>query len=172
MQVGEHVTRPARFGLLVAAAALATAGCGGHAGDADDGRQTAEVVRVIDGDTLEVRATEPGPLPTGHVVDVRMLEINTVERGHCGYQRATRELKQRLGRTVELERDRELLDRYSRYLAYVYSGGELVNLTMVADGWADAVLYEPNDKHWQKIKAADDREPWPATGCDVGESLS
>lgn len=142
-------------------------------GPPESSRQVVTVNRIIDGDTIEVTASTKGPLPVGREVDVRLLEYNTVEEGHCGYERATEELADRLGTRVTVERDKDLFDRYGRYLLYVFDDGKLVNLDMVRDGWGDAILYEPNDEYWDRMRAADAREPWPGSAeCDVAEDLS
>lgn len=126
------------------------------------GRQTVVVTRVIDGDTFEARGLGDGPVPRREV-DVRMLEINTVEEGECGYQAATDKLASLLGEKVTIERDQDLKDQYGRWLLYVWSDGVFVNHEMVKTGYAEAKLYEPNDKYWDKINAADTSDtytPW------------
>lgn len=128
-----------------------------------DGQQNIVVTRVIDGDTFEARGLGEGPVPNREV-DVRMLEINTVEEGECGYEAATDKLASLLGERVTVERDQELKDQYGRWLLYVWSGGTFVNHEMVKTGYAEAVLYEPNDKYWEEINAADTSDtytPWP-----------
>lgn len=129
----------------------------------DGGRQTVEVTRVIDGDTFEARGLGDGPVPGR--VDVRMLEIDTVEEGQCGYEAATDKLAALLGDKITVERDEELKDQYGRYLLYAWNSDDtFVNLQMVETGYAEATLYEPNDKYWGRINAADTSDtytPWP-----------
>ncbi|WP_210503335.1 thermonuclease family protein [Nocardioides xinjiangensis] len=90
-------------------------------------RETGNVVRVVDGDTLKVR------LRKGGVVDVRMLGINTPERGRCGYGEATDNLRRLapVGSTVNLVSDRTQAakDRYGRLLRYVARQGGFKDLS-------------------------------------------
>lgn len=84
-------------------------------------RETGNVVRVTDGDTLRVR------LRSGAHVSVRMLGIDTPERGRCGADEATANLRRLapVGSTVHLVSDRTQAakDRYGRLLRYVARQG-------------------------------------------------
>lgn len=84
-------------------------------------RETGNVVQVIDGDTLKVR------LRAGGVVSVRMLGINTPERGRCGDAEATDNLRKMapVRSTVHLVSDpsQAAKDRYGRLLRYVKKQG-------------------------------------------------
>ncbi|WP_244230110.1 thermonuclease family protein [Kitasatospora albolonga] len=116
------------------------------------------VLRVIDGDTLEVRG-EGGVLPKGTVARVRLLEIDAPERGACFADDATDRTAELLppGSRVRAERDTELTDRYDRYLLYVWNEeGTFVNESLVRSGHAEADLHPPNDKHWPRISKAED----------------
>lgn len=127
--------------------------------------QRATVRRIVDGDTLElVGRSGKGPLSRGAQVDVRLLEIDTPETKHrskpvqCYGERATARLTKLVppGSTVWVQRDTELRDQYGRYLLYLWNDdGVFVNRRMVADGFAKATLYEPNDRHWPRISAAE-----------------
>lgn len=127
--------------------------------------QQAVVGRIVDGDTLEIAAVAAGPVLTSTgPVDVRLLEIDSPEtkdpnrQAQCYGQVATAELTRLAppGSTVWVQRDQELLDRYDRYLLYLWNAkGEFVNLSMVQSGHAAAVLYPPNDKHWATISSAE-----------------
>lgn len=90
------------------------------------------VVRVVDGDTLRVRCESKEE-------KVRLLFINTPEKGNYGYRQATNALRNlvRTG-TVRLSFERaphERRDRYGRWLAYVFVDDLNVNLEMVRRGW-------------------------------------
>ncbi|GAA1446435.1 hypothetical protein GCM10009641_69980 [Mycobacterium cookii] len=90
-------------------------------------RETGNVVKVIDGDTLKVR------LKSGALVSVRMLGINTPERGRCGAADATRNLRRLapVRSTVDLVSDRSQAakDRYGRLLRYVAKRGGFKDLS-------------------------------------------
>ncbi|WP_232033247.1 thermonuclease family protein [Streptomyces lincolnensis] len=115
-----------------------------------------KVVDVIDGDTIEVRG-DGGIVPRGTVARVRLLEIDTPERGDCYAAAATARTSRLLpvGSTVRAERDVELFDRYDRYLLYLWNeDGTFVNESLVRSGHAEAVLYQPNDAYWPRISGA------------------
>lgn len=151
-------------------AALALAGCaagdtatpGGSAASAPSAMpataQRAVVDRVVDGDTLWVRADGRGALPRGTRTKVRLLELDTPEQGECGFAEATAALARLTppGSTVWLAVDRELVDRYGRALRYVWSGeGVFVDLEMVRTGMGRALLVQPNDAHIGALRAAE-----------------
>lgn len=80
-----------------------------------------EVVRVIDGDTIEVCCI------FGDQVTVRYIGIDTPETKHPTkpvehYGKEASEANRKLvdGRTVQLEFDVQQFDKYGRTLAYVY----------------------------------------------------
>ena len=139
------------------------------------------VAGIVDGDTIDVRVEQPGgPLRRGSHT-LRLLEIDTPETVHptvgveCYGPEASafaaRELP--VGSQVWLLADQEDQDQYDRYLRYVWTDdGTFFNLQAVAKGYAEAVLYEPNDLYNQmyaaerKAKAAN-RGLWGA--CRGGE---
>jgi micrococcal nuclease len=100
-----------------------------------------QVARVIDGDTIELEGGER----------VRLLCIDTPERGQPGYTEATEFLRELVaGKAVRLEADPEHVDRdrFGRLLRYVwlFTGGEaegfssgdgvLVNVEIVRRGYS------------------------------------
>jgi micrococcal nuclease len=136
--------------LLVAASALLVWGC---PADEDGGPErsprahsvTAEVERVVDGDTIEVSIN-------GAVEDVRYIGIDTPESVTPGepvecFGRRASAFNERLvdGRSVTLRFDRERRDTYGRLLAYVYAGPRLVNAELVRQGYARTLTIAPND---------------------------
>lgn len=84
-------------------------------------RETGNVTKIVDGDTLKVR------IRGGGVKSVRMLGINTPERGRCGADDATDNLRRMapVGSTVHLVSDpsQAATDRYDRLLRYVKKQG-------------------------------------------------
>jgi len=103
-----------RFGVLVVA--VASILCVSAAGSADaSGPRSVKVVRWVDGDTAETTAGT-----------VRLIGVDTPERGACGSKRATA-LAQRLapaGARIRLRNPRSVddTDRYGRLLRYVNRG--------------------------------------------------
>lgn len=132
------------------------------------GAQSATVVSITDGDTLHVRATRPGPvLGATRELTVRLLEIDTPEtldpsQPVACFGPAATEALTRLappGSAVWVLADEELIDPYDRTLLYVWSvrGGRstFVNLALVRNGYARAVLYEPNDRYIGLMRRAE-----------------
>ncbi|WP_043454928.1 thermonuclease family protein [Streptomyces fulvoviolaceus] len=116
------------------------------------------VLRVIDGDTIEVRG-DGHIVPKGTVARVRLLEIDTPERGACFADAATARTTELLppGSSARIQRDAELTDRYDRYLLYIWNEqGTFVNESLVSSGHAEAVLFPPNDKYWPVISQSED----------------
>ena len=121
------------------------------------------VHRVIDGDTIE--------LTDGRLV--RYIGIDAPEvrrRARPGdrewrakeqwvvdpepFARAATEANRRLveGEPVHLEYDEQLEDRYGRTLAYVYVGEQIVNETLVADGYAHVLTIPPNMRYANRFR--------------------
>lgn len=107
---------------------------------------TAEVVRVVDGDTIEVRLGE-------RTEDVRLIGIDTPETVkpgtpvQCFGPRASHFTKRLLtGRRVRLVFGVERRDVYDRLLAYVYLGRRFVNPILLQRGLARSLTIPPNDR--------------------------
>ena len=119
-------------------------------------RETSTVLRVIDGDTVE--------LADGR--KVRYIGIDTPEvrkrdNGHWVkapdyFALEAMEANRRLveGKPVELEYDVQPRDRYGRTLAYVYVDGVFVNAWLVEDGYARLMTIPPNVKYVDRFRQA------------------
>lgn len=112
------------------------------------------VVRVIDGDTIEMELA-------GEIERVRYIGIDTPEMNDR--RAAVRELaaeakaaNARLveGRRVRLELDVEKRDRYGRLLAYVFVGDTMVNEALVRSGHAAPYTFPPNVKYVERFVEA------------------
>ncbi|MFC4371624.1 thermonuclease family protein [Citricoccus nitrophenolicus] len=152
-------------GVKIAAGAVAVAVVGGAAGvavaqsggSAED-RDQATVVRVIDGDTFDARIN-------GEVERVRLLNVDTPETKHpeksvqCLGPEAADLLEELLapGDQIDLVYDIERFDRYDRTLAGVYKDDSLVNADLAEAGLGVAVLFEPNDRFYPEVLAAQER---------------
>jgi endonuclease YncB( thermonuclease family) len=108
-------------------------------------RQSARVIRVIDGDTVEVR------LATGGRKDVRLVGIDTPEvygGTECGGPEASESLKgilpPRTRVTLLSDPSQDEKDRYGRLLRYVHKGGKDVNRQQVYRGFAAVYVYNHN----------------------------
>lgn len=137
------------------------------------GAETARVVRHVDGDTLRVTPSGRSEILPDGETSVRLLEIDTPEvdgyggAGECYGDEASEALATLLpvGDPVHVLPDRELLDRYDRTLLYLWTDdGVFVNEELVRLGYARAVLYEPNDRYIDRMRAAEEE----ARGADRG----
>jgi len=99
------------------------------------------VVRVIDGDTIEI---EGG-------ARVRYIGIDTPElypqTEHYGREAWAENQELVAGKVVALEKDVTETDRYGRLLRYVYVDGVFVNAELVKWGYAYASPYGLNVKY-------------------------
>ena len=131
--------------------------------------QFAQVVKVVDGDTIRVRFV------SGAVGPVRYIGIDTPElepragRPTCFAEEAKRENERLVGgKRVRLRFDKERKDRFDRLLAYVYAGDTFVNEALVAGGFAEPLAIKPNVRHAGRFAAlaanarAADRGRWNA----------
>src|SRR3989344_3149708 len=101
-------------------------------------REQSYVTKVVDGDTVVIAGGQR----------VRLLSIDTRERGENCYNEAKQRLEELLLlKNITLERDKEDEDRYDRLLRYIYLGDEMINLRMIEEGLAVAYIYEPNVKY-------------------------
>ncbi|HKJ35605.1 MAG TPA: thermonuclease family protein [Solirubrobacterales bacterium] len=111
----------------------------------------AEVVRVVDGDTIAVNVN-------GRDERVRYIGVDTPETVQpgapvdCFGPQASSFNKGLVeGETVRLEFDRELRDRFGRLLAYVYVGGTFVNAELIRGGYARTLEIEPNTAEAERL---------------------
>ena len=118
-----------------------------------------QVLRVIDGDTIDV-------LIDGKNTRIRYLQMNTPERYEPCYRKATQANANLVaGKTVRLVADRENADRYDRLLRFVYVDEVLVNRALVEDGYAEVVLYPPNDARFEEFRSLEAEAAQAGRGC-------
>lgn len=143
-----------------------------------DGLQQAQVVRVVDGDTLKVSV--PGEADA----TVRLIGMDTPESvaadeaRNCEEGRIASDYAKSLvapGQEVWLSRDVSDADRYGRLLRYVWLerpndpadegeiAGKMLNAVLVRDGYAQVKRYKPDTtlhdlfQRWGDEAAADGR---------------
>jgi len=105
------------------------------------------VAVVVDGDTFRCRDRRR----------VRLTGIDSPEHDQRPFGGQARDALARLvptGTPVRLELDVSPRDQYGRLLAYVWSGGQMVNERMVHDGWAVLYTVPPNVKYAGRLRAA------------------
>ena len=102
----------------------------------------ATVIRVVDGDTFEVRIGQGSP------VRVRVIGYDAPERDEPFGDTATKFLKALLeGREVLLESDVQPVDRYGRRLYHVWLSQTLLSELMLLTGLARQMTIPPNVRH-------------------------
>ena len=102
--------------------------------------EKAVVVRVIDGDTIELQNGSR----------VRYLGIDTPETGEPYYSEATARNKQLVeGKVIYLQKGKRDRDEYDRLLRYVYIDGVFVNAELVAQGFATAYIFDTDEWYSQ-----------------------
>jgi endonuclease YncB( thermonuclease family) len=123
-------------------------------------RIQADVLRAVDGDTLDVRFTA-----TGAELDVRLIGIDTPETHRpgtpieCGGPPASASMHLLAdGHRVTLVTDptQDRFDRYGRLLAYVVRGSRDLGKAQIRRGWATTYVYE--DNLFKRVRAYRDAE--------------
>ena len=125
---------------------------GGTASDRKGAGMEALVVRVVDGDTAEMK------LASGRTEGVRFIGVDTPESVapgqpvECFGRRASRFTADLIeGERVILRYGAERRDHYGRLLAYIYLDGEFVNGQLVRLGYARTLEIAPNVDHAERL---------------------
>jgi micrococcal nuclease len=133
-----------------------------------------EVVRVIDGDTVDIE----------NKIRIRLLGIDSPEKGSCYYDESHTYLQELLsGSNILLEKDVSGADRYDRLLRYVYVPADdireddvLINESMVRAGYAKVFAVAPDNRYRDLFSSAQEeakkegRGLWSA--CPQEEAVS
>lgn len=127
--------------VLLMVMCLLLAGCE-PVGDPKFGGVLAQVVDVVDGDTIRV-------VIDGREYSVRYIGMDAPETTFGKsepYGRLATDLNRQLvgGKTVELVKDVSETDRYGRLLRYVYMGDTFVNAEIVRQGYAHSASFPPD----------------------------
>lgn len=115
---------------------------------------TGTIASITDGDTVRLRVGSDE-------LRVRLIGLDTPELRdplECFGPEATAALEALapVGSEVGYAYDRDAQDRYERELMYLYAAdGTLINLELVAQGYAEALRVEPNDRYWPELQAAE-----------------
>jgi micrococcal nuclease len=147
----------------------ATSGVSTSPVDIPPGLSTATVTWIEDGDTVMVD-------DEGSETTVRLIGVNAPEKDECFYQESTSHLIDTLeGSTVGV--DDLGLDQFGRTLAYLWAGNTLVNLDLVAGGWAIATTPGDTESHGSEILQAESQAVeasaglWAADACGPREEI-
>jgi len=121
----------------------------------------ADVIRVIDGDTVVISDDER----------VRLIGIDTPENGQCGFDEAKQAIEKLLasGSATFYSGTTSDKDKYDRLLRYIEVEGIDVGLNLISNGFAIARYdsrdgYGPHDRENEYIAADNNSEP--AIKCD------
>lgn len=141
--------------LFTASAVVVGAGAAGAAFLGESGPERAKVVKVVDGDTLDVAYG-------GETHRIRLLNIDAPETKdpnklvECVGPEAHNYLAETLkpGEFVRLEFDVELYDKWGRELAGVFEDDVLINAEIARHGFGVPVIFEPNRKFYPPVLEA------------------
>lgn len=137
-------------------------------------RQTARVIKVIDGDTIQI---EGGRFVRYIGIDAPEL----AENGNpgCFSEEATIKNKELVeSQTIEIEKDVSETDQYGRLLRYVYKDGVLINELLVSGGYAVIDPFPPDIKYQEKFIEAERKAKaenlgiWKECACSAKTSCS
>ena len=107
-------------------------------------KENVVITRVIDGDTVSL----------GNI-SVRLLGINTPERGEIYYAEAKKFLENRvINKTIELEYGKNKYDIYHRILAYIKLEEKIINKEIIENGFANYYFPSGRDRHYSEFKNA------------------
>ena len=121
--------------------------------------EIALVTRVIDGDTIDVSID-------GKHARIRYVQINTPERDEPCFRESTQANADLVAdKTVRLLSSKKLVDPFDRLLRYVYVGDIMVERVLVEGGWAEVVLYPPNDAHYEEFLRLEKEAAAAGRGC-------
>lgn len=138
-----------------------------------------QVARVIDGDTIEIESADG-------IRKVRMIGIDTPEKDHpnkpveCFAVEASDHLSRLIsGKSVSVEADasQDTMDKYGRYLYYVFLNDQNINQLMISDGYAYEYTYNTPYKYQSDFKKAQstasesDKGLWSPSSCN-GERIA
>jgi len=119
--------------------------------------QTADVERVIDGDTIDVTID-------GTLWRVRYFGVDTPERGDRCFREATDRNTQLIGEEVLLLPDQRDEDEFGRLLRYVFTAdGTSVDATLVAEGFGYA--WTRDGRYKEAIISLEDDAEAAGRGC-------
>ncbi|GAB2532124.1 thermonuclease family protein [Gracilibacillus alcaliphilus] len=140
--------------LLLAGCGIAPLDAGSYTGDQE--LETAQVERIVDGDTL--RITYNGKEET-----LRLLLVDTPETKHpsmpvqpFGPEASEYAVEMLAGKEIGLEFDGPERDKYDRLLAYIWVDGENFNQLLLENGLARyAYVYDPPYIHEEEMEQAE-----------------
>jgi micrococcal nuclease len=139
-------------------------------------RVTAQVSRVIDGDTIEV-TMDSKPYTVRYIgIDTPETVAPNTPVQWMGPEASAANKSLVEGKSVFLEKDVSETDKYGRLLRYVYVGDLFVNAELVKRGYAQVSTYPPDVKYQTLFSQAQQeartakRGLWGATSTPIPQS--
>lgn len=123
------------------------------------------VLRVIDGDTIETSSGR-----------IRLLGVNTPEKGQAYSEEAKDFLGNFVNESVEILRDVEDLDKYERKLRYVFYDGQLINSLILERGLGTSFMLDDLNYESKLIRAeeqgmANEENLWAISNEECAECI-
>jgi len=113
-------------------------------------KKNAVVVDIKDGDTLIIEGS----------IQVRLLGINTPERGKPYYDNTTKFLRDLVqGKRIKLEADSEDVDQYGRLLRHIFLEDIHINKEIIKAGFANS-YYSGENKKYEEILDKEEKKSW------------
>ena len=123
-------------------------------------KATKLATKIIDGDTFLIEG--------GY--SVRILGIDADERNYPCYNTAKNRLEELiLNKEVKLEKGKENLDQYCRYLRYVFLDDKNISLELVREGLAVARFSPEDVKYREEITKVEKEAKENEVGCKWGQ---
>lgn len=138
--------------------------------DRPDELAIGRVIGVTDGDSVDIE------LASGALIEVRLIGVNAPERGECYAAEARDFLAQTIG-GEEVGVDLVDEDQFGRRLANVWIGDDLINLTLVAGGFAIAQTPDDANPHGaiivdaEEIAFQDGVGLWSPSACGATDDV-
>ena len=106
--------------------------------------EEALITRVIDGDTV-----------VAGNVSIRLLGINSPEKGEEGYNEAKQFLNLIvLNKTIQLKSGKDKYDKYGRKLSYLFLRNENINKELIDEGYANFYFPSGKDRYYKDFLEA------------------
>jgi micrococcal nuclease len=137
---------------------------------AEESQSSVMVMRVVDGDTIEISPSVGGK----NTVTLVGIDAPEIRKPGCGPQPLSQEAADHAslweGRKVRLEVDQERIDEYGQLLAYVRdpATGKMMNVDMIRSGYAQVYVVPPNTKHEDELRKAQDQAKSASSGFGTG----
>lgn len=121
------------------------------------GAVLADIVKIVDGDTIDVRAAQTK-------LRVRFYGVDTPERGDRCFSEATDRTRALAGTRVQLVSDARLQDSFKRELRYVYTAtGESIDAALISEGLA--LAWRKDGTQRAALLTLEERARASKTGC-------